>query len=73
MKKQKKDYLLGEVQRMRIMAPGKSTLFLNGRIANRLGNSTDSAIFSAGKEERKERNNNEISTKRIFVYKEQEF
>jgi hypothetical protein len=45
MKKQKKDYLLGEVQRMRIMAPGKSTLFLNGRIANRLGNSTDSAIF----------------------------
>jgi len=36
--------LAGEVQEIRMMAPGKRTLFLNGRIANRLGSSIDSAI-----------------------------
>lgn len=36
--------LLGEVQRILMIAPGNNTLFLNGRIAKRLGRSTDSAI-----------------------------
>lgn len=35
---------MGEVQRILMMAPGKRTLFLNGRIAKRLGSSTDSAM-----------------------------
>lgn len=39
------DYLLGEVQRIRMMAPGKRTLFLKGRIARRLGSSANSTIF----------------------------
>lgn len=38
------NYLLGDVQRMRMMAPGRRTLFLKGKIARRLGSSTDSAI-----------------------------
>ncbi|RRT69936.1 hypothetical protein B296_00036868 [Ensete ventricosum] len=38
------DYLLGEVQRIRMMAPGNRTWFRKGRIASRLGSSTDSAI-----------------------------
>ncbi|KAF7828517.1 hypothetical protein G2W53_019681 [Senna tora] len=29
-----------------MMAPGKRTLFLKGRIANRLGSSTDSAMLA---------------------------
>jgi len=37
-------YLVGEVQRILMMAPGKRTLFLKGRIAKRLGSSTDSAM-----------------------------
>lgn len=36
--------LLGEVQRIRIMAPGKRTLFLKGRIPSLPGSSTDSPI-----------------------------
>lgn len=38
-------HLLGEVQRIRIIAPGRRTLFLNGRIPSRFGSSTDSAII----------------------------
>lgn len=36
---------------MRIIAPGNSTLFLKGRIASRLGNSTDSAMFATTKQQ----------------------
>lgn len=43
--------LLGEVHRIRMMAPGKRTLFLKGRIPRRLGSSTDSAMF--GSEEKR--------------------
>lgn len=48
----KKVNLVGEVQRIRIIAPGKSTLFLKGRIANRFGSSIDSAMCYVRERER---------------------
>lgn len=45
-----------------MMAPGKRTLFLNGRIPSRLGSSTDSAIIAVG-EERKKREREGILAK----------
>ena len=46
-------YLLGEMHRILMMAPGNRTLFLKGRIARRLGSSTGSAIRE--REEREKR------------------
>lgn len=71
---EKERYLVGEVQRILMMAPGKRTLFLKGRIAKRLGSSTDSAmvgtqwkrpsiglICERGKEKRREENDEEMT------------